>query len=169
LLGCFLFLGTFSLLYREQNVTLPEAQLRSEYGDAHQIFRLIPDAHFEGELGEDVQAKLARNSRLIGLNQYILTQREGNTVEGLEDVVSDYLDNGREMAENNLFLHDATDFKSYEILESVYLPSRAEVEEQMGFYNALEEQGLDIEWNPYASSQIFKQQIELFISVILFI
>lgn len=169
LLGFLLFLGTFSLLYREQNVTLPEAQLRSEYGDAHQIFRLIPDAHFEGELGEDVQAKLARNSRLIGLNQYILTQREGNTVEGLEDVVSDYLDNGREMAENNLFLHDATDFESYEILESVYLPSRAKVEEQMGFYNALEEQGLDIEWNPYASSQIFKQQIELFISVILFI
>ncbi|MER2064159.1 MAG: hypothetical protein ABS873_05865, partial [Alkalibacterium sp.] len=46
LIGFFLFLGTFSLLYRQQNVTLPEVQLRSEYSEAHNIFRLIPDAHF---------------------------------------------------------------------------------------------------------------------------
>ncbi|GAA0370703.1 hypothetical protein GCM10008932_22700 [Alkalibacterium iburiense] len=169
LIGFLLFLSTFSLLYREQSVILPEAQLRSEYSDAHQIFRLIPDAHFEGELGEEVEMRLARNSRLIGLNQYILTQREGNTVEGLEDIVSDYLQNGREMAENNLFLHDATEFESHDLLTSVYLPSRQEVEEQLGFYNALEENNLDIEWNPYASSQIFQQQIELFTSVVLFI
>lgn len=169
LIGFLLFLSTFSLLYREQSVILPEDQLRSEYSDAHQIFRLVPDAHFEGELGQEVETRLARNSRLIGLNQYILTQREGNTIEGLEDVVSDYLQNGREMAENNLFLHDATEFESHDLLTSVYLPSREEVEEQLGFYNALEENNLDIEWNPYASSQIFQQQIELFISVVLFI
>jgi len=169
LIGFFLFLGTFSLLYRQQNVTLPEMQLRSEYSEAHNIFRLIPDAHFEGELGEEVQQRLGRNSTLIGLNRYILSQREGNTIEGLEDVVSDYLENGRDMAENNLFLHDATEFESHETLTSVYLPSRSEIERQLAFFDALDESGLPIEWNPYASSQILKQQLELFISVVLFI
>lgn len=169
LIGFLLFLSTFSLLYREQAVTLPESQLRSEYSDAHQIFRLIPDSHFEGDLGQEVQRRLGRNSSLIGLNQYILSQREGNTIEGLEEVVSDYLQNGREMAENNLFLHEATEFESHSILTSVYLPSINEVEQEIAFYNALEENDLDIEWNPYASSQIFQQQIELFTSVVLFI
>ena len=169
LIGFFLFLGTFSLLYRQQNVTLPEMQLRSEYSEAHNIFRLIPDAHFEGELGEEVQQRLGRNSTLIGLNRYILSQREGNTIEGLEDVVSDYLDNGRTMAENNLFLNEATEFESHETLTSVYLPSRNEIERQLAFFDALDESGLAIEWNPYASSQILQQQLELFISVVLFI
>ncbi|GAB2482036.1 hypothetical protein GCM10008929_04200 [Alkalibacterium psychrotolerans] len=169
LLGLFVFLGSFSLLYRQQNVTLPETQLRSEYSDAHQIFRLIPDAHFEGDLGQEVQRRLGRNSSLIGLNRYILTQREGNTVEGLEEVVSDYLNNGREMAENNLYLHEATDFESYDLLQEVYLPSVDEVEQQLAFFDALDEQNLDIEWNPYASAQVHQQQLELFVSVVLFI
>ncbi|TVP89633.1 hypothetical protein [Alkalibacterium sp.] len=169
LLGLFVFLGSFSLLYRQQNVTLPETQLRSEYSDAHQIFRLIPDAHFDGELGQEVQQRLGRNSSLIGLNRYILTQREGNTVEGLEDVVSDYLNNGREMAENNLFLHEATDFESYDLLQDVYLPSVEEVQQQLAFFDALDEYNLDIEWNPYASAQVHQQQLELFVSVVLFI
>ncbi|MCC5894010.1 MAG: hypothetical protein JJU16_00980 [Alkalibacterium sp.] len=169
LIGFFVFLGSFSLLYRQQNVTLPEVQLRSEYSDAHQIFRMIPDSHFEGEVGQEVQLRLGRNSTLIGLNRYILSQREGNTIDGWEDVVSDYLNNGREMAENNLFLHEATEFESYELLQDVYLPSVAETQQQLAFFNALEEYGLDIEWNPYASSQILEQQLELFITTIMFI
>lgn len=169
LIGFLLFLSTFSLLYRQQNVMLPETQLRSEYSDAHNIFRLIPDAHFEGDVGEEVEQRLGRNSSLIGLNQYILTQREGNSIEGLEDVVSDYLENGRQMAENNLFLHEATEFESHEILTSVYLPSRYEIEQQLAFFDALDENGLNIEWNPYASSQILQQQLELFVSIVLFI
>ena len=169
LIGFLLFLSTFSLLYRQQNVVLPEMQLRSEYSDAHNIFRLIPDAHFEGELGEEVEQRLGRNSSLIGLNQYIMTQREGNSIEGLEDVVSDYLANGRQMAENNLFLHEATAFESHDILTSEYLPSRYEIEQQLAFFNALADNGLDIEWNPYASSQILQQQLELFVSTVLFI
>ena len=169
LMGFLLFLSTFSLLYRQQNVVLPEMQLRSEYSDAHNIFRLIPDAHFEGELGEEVEQRLGRNSSLIGLNQYIMTQREGNSIEGLEDVVSDYLANGRQMAENNLFLHEATAFESHDILTSEYLPSRYEIEQQLAFFNALADNGLDIEWNPYASSQILQQQLELFVSTVLFI
>lgn len=169
LIGFLVFLGSFSMLYRQQNVTLPEVQLRSEYSDAHQIFRMIPDSHFEGELGNEVQFRLGRNSTLIGLNRYIMTQREGNTVDGLEEVVSDYLNNGREMAENNLFLHEATEFESHELLQDVYLPSKDEAQQELAFYNALEENGLDIEWNPYASSQIFQQQLEFFVTTVLFI
>lgn len=169
LIGFLVFLSTFSLLFRQQEVMLPETQLRGEYSDAHNIFRLIPDAHFEGELGEEIEQRLGRNSSLIGLNRYILTQREGNTIEGLEDVVSDYLNNGREMAENNLFLHEATEFESHDILTSVYLPSRNDIDRQLAFFDALDENDLAIEWNPYASSQILQQQLELFISVVLFI
>ncbi|GEK91101.1 hypothetical protein [Alkalibacterium kapii] len=169
LIGLFLFLGSFSLLYRQQNIVLPEIQLRSEYSDAHNIFKLIPDAHFEGELGEEVERRLGRNSTLIGLNRYILSQREGNTVEGVEDVVSNYLENGRQMAENNLFLLEATAFESHDILTSVYLPTKAEIEQELAFYAALAENDLAIEWNPYASSEILKAELELFISIVLFI
>ncbi|WP_080145843.1 hypothetical protein [Marinilactibacillus piezotolerans] len=168
-IGFLVFFGTFSLLYRQQEVTLPEIQLRGEYADAQQIFRLIPESHFDGELGEEVQRTLGRNATLIGLNQYILGQQEGNTVAGIEDVVSDYLSNGRELAENNLFLHETTEFESYELLKEVYLPTRAEVEKDLKFYSALEANGLDIEWNPLASSQILIQQVELVTGVILFI
>ncbi|MDN6193530.1 MAG: hypothetical protein L0I88_00595 [Alkalibacterium sp.] len=169
LIGFFLFLGSFSLLYRQQNVVLPEMQLRSEYSDAHNIFRLIPDAHFEGELGEEVERRLGRNSSLIGLNRYILTQREGNTVEGVEDVVSNYLENGKQMALNNLFLLEATEFESHDILTSVYLPTKAEIKQDIAFYDALDENNLAIEWNPYASSEILKEELQLFISIVLFI
>lgn len=169
ILGFLVFLGSFSLLYRQSNVVLPEMQIREEYSDSHQIFRMIPASHFEGELGQEVQQRLGRNSMLIGLNRYILTQQEGNTVAGLEDVVSDYVNNGREMAVNNLFLHDAMEFESYDLLLDVYLPTREEVEQQVGFYDALERYDLDFEWNPFSASQVLQQQIELFVSVVMFI
>lgn len=164
-----LFFGTFSLLYRQQEIVLPEMQLRGEYADAQQIFRLIPDSDFESELGQEVQRVLGRNATLTGLNQYILTQREGNTVTGIEEVVSDYLSNGQQIAENNLFLYESTDFGSYELLKEVYLPTRTDLDKDLKFYQALEREGLDIEWNPLASSQILKQQIELVTGIILFI
>lgn len=167
--GFLLFFGTFSLLYRQQEIVLPEMQIRGEYADAQQIFRLIPDSDFEGELGQEVQRILGKNATLTGLNQYILTQREGNTVTGIEEVVSDYLSNGKQIAENNLFLYEATEFGSYDLLKEVYLPTRADVDKDLKFYDALEQQNLDIEWNPLASSQIFKQQIELVTGIILFV
>ncbi|MFC6463655.1 hypothetical protein ACFP65_01365 [Marinilactibacillus sp. GCM10026970] len=167
--GFLLFFGTFSLLYRQQEVVLPVMQLRGEYADAQQIFRLIPDQHFEGETGEDVQRALGRNATLIGLNQYILAQQEGNTVSGVEEVVSDYLSNGRQIAENNQFLYNATEFESLDLLKEVYLPVEEEIEKDLKFYEALEVDDLNIEWNPLASSQILKQQVELVTGVILFI
>jgi hypothetical protein len=169
LLALFLiFFGSFSLLYRQQNVTFPAIEMSEEYEDERQIYRLIPKDHFESELGQEVQKALGSNSVALGVNRYILSQRSGNEIQGM-DVLPDYIENGREIVENNLFLHSAEDFESHELLVDTYLPPLEEVLEQERFYNELEASGLDIEWNPYTASQMVKVEFELLAGITLFL
>lgn len=168
----FLFLGffaSFSLLYRQQNVTFPVIEMSEEYEDERQIYRLIPNDHFESEIGQEVQKVLGSNSVALGVNRYILSQKAGNTVGDGSLALPDYIDNGKLLAENNLFLHNATEFESYDLLVDQYLPPLEEVEEQQRFYEALEESGLDIEWNPYSATQMIKVEIELLAGMALFL
>lgn len=162
-----LFFGSFSLLYRQQNVTFPVSEMSEEYQDERQIYRLIPKDHFEGELGQEVQRRLGSNSVALGMSRYILGKRSGNEVEGLE-LLPDYIESGRTLVENNLFLYEATDFESYDLLVDDYLPAYEEVLEQERFFDALEESGLDIEWNPFSASQITKTSIDLLAGITLF-
>ena len=169
LLALFLvFFGSFSLLYRQQNVTFPAIEMSEEYEDERQIYRLIPKDHFESELGQEVQKALGSNSVALGVNRYILSQRSGNEIQGM-DVLPDYIENGREIVENNLFLHSAEDFESHELLVDTYLPPLEEVLEQERFYNELEASDLDIEWNPYTASQMVKVEFELLAGITLFL
>jgi hypothetical protein len=162
------FFGSFSLFYRQQNVTFPVLEMSEEYEDERQIYRLIPSSHFEGELGQEVQRRLGSNSVALGVNRYILSQQSGNEIEGIE-FLPDYIESGRTLAENNLFLHEAEDFESHDLLVEEYLPSLEEVEEQQRFYDALETSGLDIEWNPFAAAQMTKTGVELLAGVLLFL
>lgn len=162
------FFGSFSLLYRQQNVTFPVAELSEEYQDERQIYRLIPKDHFEGELGKEVQKRLGSNSIALGVNRYILGRQKGNEIEGL-DSLPDYIESGRTLVDNNLFLYEATEFESYDLLVEEYLPPYEEVLEQSRFFDALEESGLDIEWNPFSAAQITKTSIELLAGVSLFL
>ena len=164
----FVFFGSFSLLYRQQNVTFPAIEMSEEYEDERQIYRLIPKSHFEGELGEEVQNALGSNSVALGVNRYILSQRSGNKIQGM-DVLPDYIENGRKIVENNLFLHNAKEFESYDLLIDTYLPPLEEVLEQERFYDQLEASGLDIEWNPYSASQMVKVELELLAGITLFL
>lgn len=169
LLALFLvFFGSFSLLYRQQNVTFPQSEMREEYEDERAIYRLIPKNHFEGELGQEVQRRLGSNSVALGINRYILGKRSGNEIEGLE-FLPDYIESGRTLVENNLFLHQATEFESHDLLVEEYLPPVEEVEEQARFYDALEASGLDIEWNPFSAAQMFKTSVELLGGILLFL
>lgn len=163
------FFSSFSLLYRQQNVTFPVVEMREEYADERQIYRLIPKDHFEGELGQEVQKRLGGNSVALGVNRYILGRQRGNEIQGMGDALPDYIENGRTLVENNLFLHNATEFESYDILVDMYLPSIAEVEEQDRFYGMLDESQLDIEWNPFSASQMTKIEVELMVGIALFI
>src|SRR5690625_897960 len=169
LLALFLvFFGSFSLLYRQQNVTFPAIEMSEEYEDERQIYRLIPKDHFESELGQEVQQALGSNSVALGVNRYILNKQSGNEIQGMESL-PDYIENGREIVENNLFLHNATDFESHDLLVENYLPPLEEVLEQERFYNELESSGLDIEWNPYSASQMVKVEVELLAGITLFL
>lgn len=163
-----LFFASFSLLYRQQNVTFPVLEMSEEYEDERQIYRLIPGSHFEGELGQEVQQRLGSNSVALGVNRYILRQQSGNDIEGIE-FLPDYIESGRTLADNNLFLHQAEAFESHELLVDEYLPSLEEVEEQQRFYDALEASGLDIEWNPFSATQVTKTGVELLAGVALFL
>lgn len=162
------FFGSFSLLYRQQNVTFPVSELREEYQDERQIYRLIPKDHFEGELGQEVQKRLGSNSVALGINRYILGKRQGNVIEGI-DFLPDYIESGRTLVDNNLFLYDATEFASYELLVEEYLPPYEEVLEQSRFFDALETSGLDIEWNPFSAAQITLTSVELLAGMVLFL
>lgn len=162
------FFGSFSLLYRQQNVTFPVLEMSEEYEDERQIYRLIPNSHFEGELGQEVQNRLGSNSVALGVNRYILSRQSGNEIEGIE-FLPDYIESGRTLTENNLFLHHAVDFESHDLLVEEYLPSLEEVEEQERFYDALEASGLDIEWNPFSAAQMTKTGVELLTGITLFL
>src|SRR5690625_1319819 len=122
LLALFLiFFGSFSLLYRQQNVTFPAIEMSEEYEDERQIYRLIPKDHFESELGQEVKKALGSNSVALGEKRDILSQRSGNEIQGM-DVLPDYIEYGSEIVENKLFLHGAEDFESHELLVDTYLP-----------------------------------------------
>lgn len=162
------FFGSFSLLYRQQNVTFPVLEMSEEYEDERQIYRLIPRGDFQDELGQEVQDRLGSNSVALGVNRYILSRRAGNEIEGF-DILPDFIENGRTLVDNNLFLHNATEFESHELLVNEYLPPLSEVEEQARFYDALEESGLDIEWNPFSAAQVVKTSVELLTGVTLFL
>lgn len=164
----FIFFASFSLLYRQQNVTFPAIEMSEEYQDERQIYRLIPRSHFETDLGQEVQAALGSNSVSLGVNRYILSKRQGNSIQGI-DLLPDYIESGRQIVENNLFLHEATAFESYDLLAEVYLPPLEEVEEEERFYDALEKSGLDIEWNPYSATQMLKVELELLAGFSLFL
>jgi hypothetical protein len=168
--GCFfLFLATFSLLYRQQNLVLPYLEMDAEYSEAQQIFRLIPDSHFEGEVGREVQQRLGETQTLTGMNRYLLSYQESEAGDFVQVVTGEYTENGKRIAENILFLHDETEFESHDILVENYLPSREEAEEQYRFFEALEERGLPIEWNPYSSAEVLRAQIELVSGIVLFL
>lgn len=162
------FFGSFSLLYRQQNVTFPVLEMSEEYEDERQIYRLIPKDDFEGELGQEIQGRLGSNSVALGVNRYILSRRAGNEISGI-DLLPDFIENGRTLVENNLYLHHATDFPSHDLLVEEYLPPLAEVEEQARFYDALEASGLDIEWNPFSAPQMAKTSVELLTGITLFL
>lgn len=164
----FVFFASFSLLYRQQNVTFPAVEMSEEYQDERQIYRLIPKSHFETDLGQEVQAALGSNSVSLGVNRYILNKRQGNSIQGLE-LLPDYIESGRQIVENNLFLHKATAFESYDLLTELYLPPLEEVKEEERFYDALEKSGLDIEWNPYSATQMLKVELELLAGISLFL
>lgn len=164
----FIFFSSFSILYRQQDVTFPAIEMKEEYEDERQIYRLIPKAHFEGDLGEEVQKTLGSNSVALGVNRYILNRQSGNKVNGMTSL-PDYIENGQKIVENNLFLHEAKDFESYDLLVDVYLPPLEEVEEQKRFYDAMEHDPLDIEWNPYSTAQVMKTEVEILAGIGLYL
>lgn len=168
LIAFFLFFSSFSLFYRQQNLDLPLDEVREQYGVTQQLFHIIPESHFEGALGEEAYNLLAQQQRLYGMQRYILSEKEGNTVEAMASVVDNYIDNGRTIAENQLRLWEMTDFDSYTILTSI-LSDRETLQQELAFYHYLDRHQLDIEWNPYSASQVLYQQAELIVGMVLFL
>lgn len=168
LIAFLIFFSSFSLFYRQQSLDLPLDEARSQYEVTQQLFHIIPEAHFEGELGTEVYDLLAQQQRLYGMQRYILSEKEGNTVEAMVSVVDNYLDNGRTIAENQLRLWEMTDFESYLVLTGT-LPDREELQQELAFYTYLDDHQLNIEWNPYSASQVLYQQAELIVGIVLFV
>lgn len=164
----FAFFASFSLIYRQQNVTFPYSEMKKEYHDERQIYRMIPSDHFEGELGQEVQQRLGSNSVALGVQSFWLQMEE----KGKEDVLSilpDYTEVGQTLVDNNLFLHDATEFGSHDLLVQRYLPPLEEVQQESRFFDALSESGLRVEWNYFSAAQVVKAEVEMISGIFLFL
>ena len=160
LVSLFLFLASYSAFYQDRSPALPLDELRSEYEDTQQIFHAIPQNHFETKTGQKVYDKLARQQSIIGMQRYILGEQEGNTVEGLENVVSDYVDQGLELAKNRLYFYEADDFESQELLLS-FMPSEQDIKNELKFLTYLKENNVDIDWNPLSPSLVLFNLINI--------
>lgn len=162
------FFASFSLIYRQQNLFNPWTQMDEAYQDELQIYRLIPQQHFESELGREVQQRLGNNSVSLSVQRYWLKQEEEEKADDLL-LIPDYAEVGQQLVENNLFLHEATDFESHDLLVEEYLPPLHEVHEQQRFFDALNESDLSVEWNFFSSAQVLKAEIELLAGILLFL
>lgn len=164
----FIFFATFSFLFRQQNLSLPLDEMRNRYEVTQRTFDIIPEEDFQSEIGQEVYDLLAKQQRLYGMQRFILSEREGNTVENLEKVVSNYVDNGLQISENQLRLWELSEFPSYQVVTNT-LPERKDIEEELSFLSYLQEHDLNIEWNPFSASHILQQELELMAGVLLFI
>lgn len=169
LLGLFfIFFASFSLIYRQQSLTFPYTEMDEEYEDEQQIYRMIPQQHFESELGKEVQQRLGNNSVSLSVQRYWLSREEEEDTDGLM-LIPDYTESGQQLVDNNLFLHHATEFESHDLLVREYLPPLEDVEEQARYFEALSESGLDVEWNYFSAAQVLKAEVEMIAGVLLFI
>ena len=168
LISLFLFLASYSAFYQDRSIVLPLEELRSEYEDTQQIFHAIPQNHFDSAAGQEVYDKLARQQSIIGMQRYILSEQEGNTVSGLENVVSDYVDQGLELAENRLFFYEADEFESQELLLS-FMPSEQDIKNELKCLTYLKENNVDIDWNPLSPSLVLFNLINIVSGIFIFI
>lgn len=164
----FAFFASFSLIYRQQNVTFPYSEMQQEYQDERQIYRLIPAEHFEGELGQEVQQRLGGNSVSLGVQSFWLQMEEKGDAD-LFTMLPDYTEVGQTIVDNNLFLHNATEFGSHDLLVQRYLPPLEEVKQEARFFDALSESGLSVEWNYFSAAQVIKAELEMISGIFLFL
>ena len=163
----FIFFASFSLIYRQQNLTFPYSEMKQEYHEENEIYRMIPTQHFEGELGQEVQQRLGGNSVALAVQSYYLLREEKGDTDDLL-LVPDYTEIGQQLVDNNKFLHEATEFGSHDLLVDRYLPPLEEVEKEERFFTALSESGLNVEWNYFSASQVIKAEVEMISGIFLF-
>ena len=168
LVALFLFTASFSLLYQNRTLELPLEETREQYEVTQQIFHVIPEEDFDTEAGREIYDKLARQQEILGNQRFILNQRQGNTVDGLEDVVSDYVEQGLIMVENQLSFHEADEFESQELLLN-FIPSEEELNDELKFLQYLQENGVDIDWNPISPPLVLFNLVNLISGVVIFI
>lgn len=169
LLGAFLtFFASFSLFYQQQSVSFPEEQMSDQYRNIHQLFNSVPSSEFSGEVGEEVYDILAELQMLYGMQLYILTKQDGNTISGFEDSFSDYLEYGTRVASNQERLLELDEFAYSDYLRN-FIPNEATIRQDVVFYDYMQEHDLEIEWNSFSASNIFLQEVNLMIGFSLFL
>lgn len=168
LVAFFLFYGSYSLLYQQQTVSFPEETMKVQYDNIHRLFNSVPSSDFAGETGEEVYDILADLQMLYGMQLYILTKRDGNTVSGFEHIFSDYLDYGTQIARNQERLLELDDFEYHEYLMN-FMPDEATIRKDVAFYDYMDKHDLAIEWNSFSASNIFLQEVHLIIGFSLFL
>lgn len=168
LVAFFLFYATFSLLYQQQTVSFPQERMKDQYDNIHRLFNTVPSSDFSGKTGQEVYDILADLQMQYGMQLYILTRQEGNTITGFENIFSDYLEYGTQIAHNQARLLELEDFTYHEYLMN-FMPDEETIRRDVQFYDYLAKHDLSIEWNSFSASNIFLQEVHLIIGFSLFL
>lgn len=168
LIGLFLFIGSFSYFYQQNEFLDLSDEYLSESHIYLDTFNALTDSSLATEQGQEIDRRLARNQTISGMLAFIIGQDEGNTVQDLESVVGDFVEQSMELNENVLFFYDQTDFPQYDALIRL-MPPREVALEQYELYAYMAERGIQVDANQASPGMALYSLIQLLSGVFIII
>ena len=160
LIGLFLFIGTFSYFYQQGEFL----NLSQEYvGNSNaylDTYNSLTEENLSTEQGQEIDRRLARNQTISGMLAFIIGEDQGNTVDDLEDIVGDFVEQSMELNENILFFYAQEDFPQYDALTRL-LPPEEQAIEQFKLYEYMSEHDVQVDSNQASPGMALYNLIQL--------
>ena len=168
LIGLFLFIGTFSYFYQQGEFL----NLSQEYvGNSNaylDTYNSLTEENLSTEQGQEIDRRLARNQSISGMLAFIIGEGEGNTVDDLEEIVGDFVEQSLELNENILFFYAQEDFPQYDALTRL-LPPEEQAIEQFRMYEYMSERDIQVDSNQASPGMALYHLVQLLSGVFIII
>ncbi len=168
LIGLFLFIGTFSYFYQQGEFLNLSQEYVGSSSSYLQTYNALTDESLATEQGQEIDRRLARNQTISGMLAFIIGEEQGNTVDDLEEVVGDFVDQSMELNENILFFYDQKDFPQYDALTRL-LPPEEQAIEQFRMYEYMSDRGIEVDSNQASPGMALYSLIQLLSGVFIII
>lgn len=168
LIGLFLFIGSFSYFYQQGEFLNLSDEYVSNSNVYLDTYNSLTQESLSTEQGQEIDRRLARNQSISGMLAFIIGQEEGNTVQDLEEVVGDFVDQSKELNENILFFYEQEDFPQYDTLLRL-MPPREIAIEQFRMYDYMSERDIQVDANQTSPGMALYNLIQLLSGVFIII